>query len=115
MGQPKALLAGVGTLNSLHSLLPGSCHGDHQTLSINPWRKEASLRGGNGAGYEPPLRGGLKAVKETSELRCAQQTLSPLSLLFCSLSPSRHFSGGPEANPSLLSQSWQTPRGSNSL
>lgn len=34
---------GRGTPSSLHSLLPSSCHGDHQTFSINAWREKGGL------------------------------------------------------------------------
>lgn len=109
------------TPHSLQFLQPGSCHGDQQPFPINPWRKEAFLRGSDCDKGEPPLRGGLKAVKETSELRRAQHPLTSLLIFLFPLSaPSPHthpwhFSGGPEARPSSLSQSWQTPRGGTSL
>lgn len=41
---------GKGRPNSLGLLRPGCCHGDHQAFPINPWRREASLRGGDGDG-----------------------------------------------------------------
>lgn len=84
-GPLHGFLEGRGTPNNLPSLLPGSCHGHHQTFPINPWRKErkeASLRGSDGDEEKPPRRGGLKAVKETSELRHAQPPLSPLLIFF---------------------------------